>query len=513
MKCLVKALLKVTQVPLLFFVFLIGFLLTQIPVPAQAAESSRASVLFILDASGSMWAKLENKDKISIAKEVMTNLIKELPEGVSVGLEVYGHRRKGDCKDIEVLVPVGKGDKATLIQQIQSIQPKGETPITNSLEMAGELLKETEGETTVVLVSDGKETCKGDPCALVKALKEQGIHVTVHVVGFGVTNEEKQQLACIAEAGGGKYFTAQNANQLKGALTEVKKEVIEKAEAKPEPTPVPKAAPKEKKVIKLGIAAIKIPNLEGRTVDVYSQESEKWLGNISPKEKMLEVPPGTYKIKFSNHYLEGVEVKPGQSVEIVLGSIRIPNLSGRSVDVYEQQSDQWVGNISPKDKTLEVPPGTYKLKFSNHYLEGIEVGAGHTTEAQVGSISIPNLSGRSVDVYEQQSDQWVGNISPKDKTLEVPPGTYKLKFSNHYLEGIEVGAGKPAEVQVGVLSIPNLSGRNVDVYEQQSERWVGNISPKEKSLEVPAGTYKLKFGNHFVENITVEAGQEVTLEQ
>lgn len=233
MKCSIKTLLKTVQVPLLIFAFLIGFPPFQSPAQAQS-ESSGANILFILDASGSMRAKVENKEKIAIAKEVLTNLIKELPEGVKVGLEVYGHRSKGDCNDIQVMVPVGQGDKETLIKQIQSMQPKGETPIAKSLEIAREQLKEAEQETTVVLVSDGKESCKGDPCALIKTLREQGIKVTVHVVGFGVTSEEKQQLTCIAEAGGGKYFTAQNANQLKGALTEVKKEVIEKVEAKAE---------------------------------------------------------------------------------------------------------------------------------------------------------------------------------------------------------------------------------------------------------------------------------------
>lgn len=441
MKFSVKGSSEVLSFPL-FFTFLVGFLLFQNPTQALAAESSGANVLFILDASGSMWAKVENKEKITIAKEVMTNLIQELPEGVKVGLEVYGHRKRGDCNDIEILVPVGKGDKNTLIKQIQSIQPKGETPITKSLEVAGELLQSTEEETTVVLVSDGQETCKGDPCALIKTLKEKGIKVQVHVVGFGVTEKEKEQLTCIAEAGGGKYFTAQNANQLKGALTEVKKQVIEKAEIKTEP----KEKPKEKKVVKLSVGVIKLPNLEGRTVEVYSQESNEWLGNISSKEKMLEVPPGTYKLKFSNYYLEGIEVKT-EPVEIWLGSIQLPNLSGRTVEVYEQQSNNWAGNITPKEKILWIPAGTYKLKFAGYYLEGIEVGNSKSTEIQLGSISMPNLSGRTVDVYEQQSNSWIGNISPKEKALEVPPGTYKLKFGNHFVENIAVEAGQEVSVE------------------------------------------------------------------
>jgi Mg-chelatase subunit ChlD len=491
------------------FTLLIAWLLFQNSIPVYAAESSGANILFILDASGSMWAKVEKKDKIAIAKEVMTNLIKELPEGVNVGLEVYGHRKKGDCDDIEVLIPVGKGNKDALIKQIQAIQPKGETPITKSLELAGEKLKEMEGETTVVLVSDGKESCKGDPCALVKSLKEKGIKAQIHVVGFGVTDEEKQQLTCIAEAGGGKYFTAQNASQLKGALTEVKKQVIEKVEVKEEPKP----QPKEKKVIKLSVSAIKIPNLQGRTVEVYTQEDEKWVGNISVKEKMLEVTPGTYKLKFTGYFLEGIEVKAGDPVEIILGSIHISNLTKRTVEVFGQQSDEWAGNLSSSVKNLEIPAGTYKLKFTGHYMEGVKVEAGKSTEISLGSISIPNLSGRTIEVFAQQPEAWAGNISPTEKTLEVPAGSYKLKFTGYYLENINVEADKSTEVSIGSISIPNLSARTIEVYEQKSEQWVGNISPKEKTLDLPAGTYKLKFGSQFVTDIMVEAGQDVTIEQ
>lgn len=204
---------------------------TALPTQAAAGGATNApGVLFILDASGSMKAKIGNQEKMAIAKDVMTNLLRDLPDTIQVGLEVYGHHTKGDCNDIEVIAPVGQADKATLIQRIQSIDPKGMTPITQSLQVAAEQLKTAEQETTVVLVSDGEETCKGDPCAAVASLLQQGIKLKVHVVGFDVGDKEKQQLMCIAQAGKGKYFAANNAEQLKGALTEVKQEVVKKVE-------------------------------------------------------------------------------------------------------------------------------------------------------------------------------------------------------------------------------------------------------------------------------------------
>jgi hypothetical protein len=221
-----NVLVKPVQVVCICVIILAGFLCIQ---KSTSAASAGPNVLFILDGSGSMWGRLDNVEKIVIAKERMAELVQEL-EGVNMGLIVYGHRRKGDCDDIEIMVPLGAGNKVAVIQQIQSISPKGKTPITKSLELAAQQLETIEEETEIVLVSDGLETCKGDPCAYVKSLKDKGINFKMDVVGFDVSAKERGQLECIAKAGGGRYFSAQNAMQLKEAFTEVKKEVNEKVE-------------------------------------------------------------------------------------------------------------------------------------------------------------------------------------------------------------------------------------------------------------------------------------------
>lgn len=196
--------------------------------------SPGTNILFILDASGSMAGRIDGKPKMDVAKEVMTDLIDGLPDNINVGLEVYGHRSKGDCDDIESMVEVGAINKQALVEKINSIQPKGKTPIAKSLAIAGEKLSASEDKTTIILVSDGEETCEGDACKYIGDLRGQGINVKVHVVGFDVGEKEKEQLSCIAEAGGGRYYTANNADQLKEALSEVKEEAV----AEVEPAPV-----------------------------------------------------------------------------------------------------------------------------------------------------------------------------------------------------------------------------------------------------------------------------------
>lgn len=151
------------------------------PGIAWAENPQGGNLMFILDASGSMWGQVEGKAKIAIAKEVLIDLIEDLPQGLNVGLVAYGHRRKGDCNDVEELVHLGLLDKQNLINKIKGISPRGKTPITLSVKKTAEKLKTLEDETTIILVSDGKETCEGDPCALVKELRESGIRFVMHV--------------------------------------------------------------------------------------------------------------------------------------------------------------------------------------------------------------------------------------------------------------------------------------------------------------------------------------------
>lgn len=195
-----------------------------------ADASGYPEVTFIFDASGSMWGKAGDTTKIEAAKTVMSQIIPGLPPEVKVGLVAYGHRRKGDCKDIEVLIPSGSDDRTALIEKVQALQPKGKTPISDAINTVVEQLKTKENETTIVLISDGIETCAADPCQAVKDLKKTGIKFIMHVVGFGISEEDKKQLSCLATAGGGTYLMANDMESLRNALNTVTKGIEKKVE-------------------------------------------------------------------------------------------------------------------------------------------------------------------------------------------------------------------------------------------------------------------------------------------
>ncbi len=134
--------------------------------------------LLILDASGSMWGQIDGRAKIDIAKEVVKKTVKNF-ENTDLGLMAYGHRRKGDCSDIEILATPQKNNAENIAKMVDGISPKGMTPMGASVLMAAESLKYTEQKATIILVSDGIETCDVDLCELGKKLEEAGVDVYI----------------------------------------------------------------------------------------------------------------------------------------------------------------------------------------------------------------------------------------------------------------------------------------------------------------------------------------------
>jgi hypothetical protein len=154
---------------------------------------------------------------------------------VELAFRTYGHRRKGDCRDSELVVPFGPSEAA--IEQVQAfmktLNPLGKTPITYSLRQALADFGDRSGE--IILITDGIETCDEDPCALVRQWHEQGVQINVHVVGCGLQEKEKAKLLCIAEASGTEYHAAASALDLAMSLSKIQKATVQE-----EPTGEPR---------------------------------------------------------------------------------------------------------------------------------------------------------------------------------------------------------------------------------------------------------------------------------
>jgi Ca-activated chloride channel homolog len=190
----------------------------------QSEDETEPALLLIMDSSGSMnGGDGSGGTKIQAAKRALNGVVNALPGDSLVGLRVYGHRipntdKRRGCKDTQLVTPVGPLDRGRMKQQIRSFEAKGFTPIGLSLKEGAKDLP-SEGKRTIVLVSDGIDTCAPPPpCKVAKRVSQQGVDLRIDTVGFRVDPRARRELKCIARVAKGSYFDAGSEAELSDRL-------------------------------------------------------------------------------------------------------------------------------------------------------------------------------------------------------------------------------------------------------------------------------------------------------
>ncbi len=197
----------------------------------SASTLSTVALELVLDASGSMAETLpDGTTRIDAARIVVGDLIAGLPDdaGLAVGFRVFGQDgdnteggRAESCASTDLVVPVEGVDRVALGMAVEAYEPVGWTPIALALGRAAEDFPDDGADSGVVLVTDGEETCGGDPCAVASELGAASVDLRVDVVGFATTDEQNDLLACIADATGGELYGAEDAEELGDALATI----------------------------------------------------------------------------------------------------------------------------------------------------------------------------------------------------------------------------------------------------------------------------------------------------
>jgi hypothetical protein len=186
-------------------------------------SKTRKNLEIILDASGSMKTLMAaKKTRWDVALETLRGILPELPDDFKVGLRMYGHREPSTspktCADTELLVPIRKVDRAALYAAASRFKPKGETPLVYSALQAPADLKAVGGG-SVILITDGEESCKGDMAKAAAEIKASGLDIRLSIIGFAIANPKTQQdLAAFAQGTGGLFYTAKDGLALGDAL-------------------------------------------------------------------------------------------------------------------------------------------------------------------------------------------------------------------------------------------------------------------------------------------------------
>ncbi|WP_081713191.1 MULTISPECIES: VWA domain-containing protein [unclassified Labrenzia] len=421
--------------------------------PAGAQTDTPSDLLFVLDSSNSMWGQIDGTAKAEIARSAFEGFVAGLPDGTRAGVMAYGHRRKADCGDVETLVPVSELDRSKLVQSVKALTPRGKTPITETLRQAAELLAQNDRPGRLILISDGIETCGGDPCALAEALAKSGVDFKAHVIGFDIASKADQaKIACIAHLTGGTYWNAKDADGLTEALKESVAAVEEKA---PLPVTVLTAADKESGQPVSGPVQWTVATVDDETVVASGMTG----GSVE-----VELEPGSYVVsaelgeKAGGASLE-VSDKGGQQTVLLDGNLpeaRVtpaspeapatsllevafegPGLDGDFLRVVTPdgnrlERDLWVyvrdGN--PAKLALPTQPGDYEIVYvwADSGERVLAKAPIKVTEVQAILTYAPEVAaGQPVEIaFEGPNgpEDWIG-IVPKDGTVDDYQGRWK----------------------------------------------------------------------------------------
>lgn len=438
---------------------LYSFLLAGLVTAVSSASFAAEQTMIVLDASGSMWGQINGTPKLQIAREALAVVLVDMPAETELGLVAYGHRERGNCNDIEVIVKPATGTAPAIIEAANTMRFLGKTPLSASVIKAAEELRYTEDKATVILITDGLENCNADPCAVGAELAKNGIDFTAHVVGFDLTDAEGKQVACLAENTGGRYVSAANADELRDALLNtVIQPAAKEAPTEPEPLVLPEATldPDERANIGSDInVSWTGPNTENDYIDLVPQGYKQTHGELtysytkegSPLTVRAAAKPGTYTLRYiwrgtdnQRHVLAqaNVEVTDSDVALVVPDSVQAggiipiqwkgPASEGDYIDLVPEGFKRTSGELTyvyikpdtESEVELRAPtkPGIYSIRYilngaeQKRVLESVLI----TVTEAVATLSVP----KAVEAGSVLPIFWTGPAGESDYVDIVP---------------------------------------------------------------------------------------------
>jgi Ca-activated chloride channel family protein len=453
-------------------VILVGLLGINRPAWAQKPQRlmpERTRVLFVLDGSGSMLAKWDNDLRINIAKDKLIALVDSLKfnKNIEFALRVYGHQfdsKQKNCKDSKLEVGFAVGNQLAIKTALNRIKPQGTTPIAYSLEQATKDFPDDKNyRNVIIMITDGIESCQGDPCAISLGLQKNGIVLRPFIVGLGVGKDFTSAFSCI-----GKAYDARSGEDFRAILASVARQILGRTTVTVELTDEA-GKPLEKDVnlsFSNNITRDPVYDLihwrdgKGKTDTLLIDPVLTYdlaVGTIPPVTKTaialeggrhntirLKAPQGTlrFNIKTPKEYgnLKAIVRKPGEAETL------------------------HVQDVTALEKYLAGSYEVEVLTFPRVKFKNVNIRQGQTTDLAVDQPGVLNITHHfdgiaSVYALEPGGGQtWVENLTLAGKAANIPlqPGQYKLVFRAHEAKGTNytvvkkfiIGSGQAVGVDI-----------------------------------------------------------------
>ncbi len=501
-----------------FFFFLTSLSSFALSADQKAADTQSASApqaMLILDGSGSMWGKIKDGHKILVARKAIAGAIRPFEGKLNLGLMSYGHRKRAACLDIQLLKQASPLNPLQYSRIVNRIKPIGKTPITSSLNSAFKILNR-KGITgsSIILLADGPENCRKDPCSLITPEFAKKNKLIVHVIAFSMLPKDARSLQCLSKNSGGSFYTPSNKETLEAAITAALNSSLK---GLPFKAPISKAPVPKKVVIKPGIKLSahlgpKSPTLKkdiSWRVEKLTQEGiaesdlPPWTSKSAEAE--FDLTPGAYRIVAdfdSYQVIRDIEIQKNKR-ELTrfifnLSQLKLPagwaipdSRSGfgkllleRRVDAKQPNSlednvETLIFDLAKLTQTRLIPAGTYKIsgvengKMQNWFLHAapgklIEIPIWKETgrirfDLNNGSEGTP-LSAPSIKIYRTDLKPdllvEVARSLAKAPQFDLAPGKYLAHIIDGHSEmrhsfSIKSGhaSAQTLSLQQGVLKI------------------------------------------------------------
>lgn len=435
---------------------LLFLLLSSISWAQNQDGSSPSPIVFIYDASGSMWGQMEGKTKISIAEEVLSTTVEGLDDARPLGLVAYGHRVKGDCEDVETILTPRANNRDPIKNALSQIRPLGRTPLAKSALQVLQYLIDNSLAATVILITDGVESCGGDLCEVVRTARENGLEFKMHIVGFGLSGENLDGLKCAASAGQGQYYDASSAEELSSVLDDA----IAQDVTKPNDN-VAVFVQKNNGPIDAWVRAYDINSGEevggGRSygetayfhlpVGVYDLQVKPLEGSDVPAQVITSVPVVETDTVFRSISFDAgtIEVMTYMNDEPCDATVRIrfPN-SGKQASGGRTYARMQDNDVLPGVYNVELNALKIEGKSTFHLIENVRVKGNDTTRlehrfkagfALIGARSAEGLVDATVHIKDAQDGSLAAggrtytSESSNPKRFILTPGEYKVKLT------------------------------------------------------------------------------------
>ncbi len=422
-----------------FLMLACGFAATNIY--AQKTDEPLTRLLFVFDASNSMNASWQSDRKITIARKLLNDAIKEVDDkpNVELGLRVYGHQvmiepGKQDCDDTRLEVSFRPHNGELIKRTLNNLSPKGTTPIARSLEKAaGDFPECSNCRNIIILITDGIEACDGDPCAVSRALQKKGIILKPFVIGVGLEDEFKDTFTCV-----GNYYDATDEESFDNILNIVITQALNNTSAQ----------------VNL-LDDFGRPTETDVTVNFFNEATEQleygfvhtlnYRGN--PDTISLD-PIITYRLEahtIPNVVKSGIELTPGKhntiSVDAGQGNLEL-KIEGQLGDeipyILRKTGKLETAHVLTVNKGERILTGTYDLEIltlPRTNIDEVKITQNKTTTVSIPepgvlilALSTPGYG--SIAKVEGSNLPWVVNLNNTEinQQFKLQPGTYKLTY-------------------------------------------------------------------------------------